>query len=104
MRFVYFDFETDALLSSHPIQVQITDPAMIDQVFDALSYSKGACMIRMLESHVGAEAFKRGLRNYLEKHQYKNTVTSDLWASISETGTFQKLRKKIENVVKFCHL
>jgi len=45
-------------------------------------------MIRMLESHVGADIFCRGLRNYLEKHQYKNTLTSDLWASISETAGY----------------
>ena len=83
-----YALSTDALLSSHSIQVVIDDPAMIDQVFDALSYSKGACMIRMLESHVGPDVFRRGLRNYLEKHQYKNTVTSDLWASISETAGY----------------
>lgn len=83
-----YALSTDALLSSHPIQVNITDPAMIDQVFDALSYSKGACMIRMLESHVGPDVFRLGLRNYLEKHQYNNTVTSDLWAAISSTAGY----------------
>lgn len=80
--------ETDALLSSHPIQVTIRDPAEIDQVFDALSYSKGACVIRMLEDYVGAETFRRGLRTYLYRHQYKNTVTADLWAAISEAAGF----------------
>ncbi len=83
-----YALSTDALLSSHPIQVTINDPAEIDQVFDALSYSKGACMIRMVESHVGADTFRRGLRNYLEKHQYKNTVTADLWAAVSECAGY----------------
>ena len=83
-----YALSTDALLSSHPIQVTINDPAEIDQIFDALSYSKGACMIRMLESMVGADVFRRGLRNYLETHQYKNTVTADLWASISQCAGY----------------
>ncbi|CAI5947830.1 unnamed protein product [Closterium sp. NIES-65] len=50
---------TDALLGSHPVEVPINDPKEIEQVFDALSYSKGACVIRQLESAIGADAFKK---------------------------------------------
>lgn len=50
---------TDALLSSHPVEVPIKDPKEIGQVFDALSYQKGACVIRQLEAALGADDFKK---------------------------------------------
>eukprot|EP00245_Coleochaete_scutata_P004190 TRINITY_DN1646_c0_g1_i1.p1 TRINITY_DN1646_c0_g1~~TRINITY_DN1646_c0_g1_i1.p1 ORF type:complete len:694 (+),score=142.25 TRINITY_DN1646_c0_g1_i1:286-2082(+) len=74
---------TDALLGSHPIEVPIEDPKEIQQVFDALSYRKGAAVIRQLESAVGAENFKKGLNSYLESHKYGNTVTTDLWRALA---------------------
>ena len=85
---VGYAMKTDSLASSHPIQVTIANPDEIDQVFDALSYSKGASMIRMVEALVGADVFRLSLRNYLEKHQYKNTLTKDLWAAISGCAGF----------------
>ena len=83
-----YAMKTDALASSHAIQVTIGDPSEIDQVFDALSYNKGASMIRMIESHVGSDVFRLGLRNYIERHQYSNTLTADLWTAISECAGF----------------
>ncbi|GAQ88892.1 aminopeptidase M1 [Klebsormidium nitens] len=77
---------TDALLSSHPVEVPIKDPKEIGQVFDALSYQKGACVIRQLEAALGADDFKKGLHQYLHRHQYGNTVTTDLWAALSESS------------------
>ena len=56
------------------------------QVFDALSYEKGACMIRMLENYVGSTAFRDGLRVYLRRHMYRNAETADLWRAIGEVS------------------
>ncbi|TLZ80149.1 MAG: DUF2808 domain-containing protein, partial [Methanobacteriota archaeon] len=39
----------DGLLSSHPIEVDVKDPAEIREIFDEISYSKGASILRMLE-------------------------------------------------------
>lgn len=76
----------DALRSSHPIQVDVRDPADISQIFDSISYSKGASVIRMLESYLGSLDFKTGLRSYLKKHKYGNAKTADLWHSLSEAS------------------
>jgi aminopeptidase N len=83
-----YAMKTDALASSHAIQVTIGDPSEIDEVFDALSYNKGASMIRMVEAHVGSDVFRMGLRNYIERHQYSNTLTADLWTAISECAGY----------------
>lgn len=78
--------QADALLSSHPIEVPIKDPKEINQVFDALSYQKGACVIRQLEAAAGASQFREGLHKYLDTHKYSNTITNDLWNAIAESS------------------
>ncbi len=40
-------------------------------------YKKGAWVLHILREKVGDEAFKKGVKNYLEKHQFKNVETKD---------------------------
>jgi len=72
----------DAKLSSHPIEVDCPDANHINQIFDALSYSKAASVLRMLLNHVGEERFLKGVSLYLKKKLYGNSVTNDLWEGI----------------------
>eukprot|EP00927_Polykrikos_kofoidii_P049844 TRINITY_DN43855_c0_g1_i1.p1 TRINITY_DN43855_c0_g1~~TRINITY_DN43855_c0_g1_i1.p1 ORF type:complete len:882 (-),score=207.18 TRINITY_DN43855_c0_g1_i1:132-2777(-) len=69
----------DALRSSHPIQVPIARAQEAEEVFDAISYCKGSCVILMAHAYLGADAFRKGLQAYLQKHKYGNTETLDLW-------------------------
>uniref|UniRef100_A0A8C5E7B4 Aminopeptidase n=1 Tax=Gouania willdenowi TaxID=441366 RepID=A0A8C5E7B4_GOUWI len=72
----------DALLSSHPIIVNVSTPAEITSVFDAISYSKGASILRMLEDWMGKQNFRDGCRKYLKDYYFKNAKTADFWASL----------------------
>jgi len=72
----------DGLKNSHPIEQEVKDPAEVSQLFDAISYSKGASIIRMLEQFLGPEVFRQGLSRYLSAHQYSNARTEDLWAAL----------------------
>ncbi|KAI4291545.1 puromycin-sensitive aminopeptidase [Pancytospora philotis] len=76
--------EMDYLRSTHKIGVTVEKPSEIDQIFDAISYSKGSSIIKMTESWLGAETFRRGLARYLKKHSYGNSTTKDLWDALSE--------------------
>jgi len=78
--------EMDALDNSHPIEVEVGHPSEIDEIFDAISYSKGSSVIRMLHDFLGDNDFKNGMNLYLTKHQYKNTLTEHLWASLEEAS------------------
>ncbi|XP_064190866.1 glutamyl aminopeptidase [Anguilla rostrata] len=73
----------DALLSSHPIIVDVSTPAEITSVFDGISYSKGASILRMLEDWMGRDKFRDGCRKYLEDFQYRNAKTADFWRSLA---------------------
>lgn len=72
----------DALEHTHPIEVPVHHPDEIRAIFDAISYSKGAGVIHMLHEYLGHDAFRDGLRHYLNTHSYGNTDTADLWDSL----------------------
>lgn len=76
----------DSLRSSHPIEVPVKRADEINQIFDAISYSKGSSVIRMISKYVGEETFMEGIRRYLKKHAYGNTETGDLWAALSDAS------------------
>ncbi|KAJ3182652.1 Aminopeptidase 2 mitochondrial [Geranomyces variabilis] len=78
--------ELDAMKSSHPIEVEVHSPSEIIQIFDAISYCKGASVIRMLNSYLGTETFKKGIRAYLRKHKFSNATTLDLWAALGDAS------------------
>ena len=69
----------DALSNTHPIEVPVHHPNEIGEIFDAVSYSKGASVIRMLADYLGDKDFRDGLRYYLKKHSYQNASTVHLW-------------------------
>uniref|UniRef100_A0A0E0IBI7 Aminopeptidase n=1 Tax=Oryza nivara TaxID=4536 RepID=A0A0E0IBI7_ORYNI len=74
----------DALAESHPIEVDINHASEIDAIFDSISYDKGASVIRMLQSYLGAERFQKALASYIKKYAYSNAKTEDLWAVLEE--------------------
>ncbi|XP_022366845.1 aminopeptidase N isoform X1 [Enhydra lutris kenyoni] len=79
---VYRVMAIDALASSHPLSSpagEINTPAQISEVFDSISYSKGASVLRMLSSFLTEDLFKKGVASYLHTFAYKNTVYLDLW-------------------------
>jgi len=89
-RFVGEELESalglDALRSSHPIEVECKSSADVNEIFDAISYSKGASVIRMLAEIIGLEAFQTGLQAYLEQHKYANAESKDLWTALSASS------------------
>ncbi|GAA95801.1 uncharacterized protein L969DRAFT_94837 [Mixia osmundae IAM 14324] len=76
----------DSQRSSHPIEMPCPDPKLINQIFDAISYSKGASVLKMLSNLIGEKVFLKGVSIYLKAHLYGNSQTKDLWAGIAESS------------------
>ena len=76
----------DALTKTHPIMAKVHDPEEIEELFDEISYGKGASILRMIEAYIGPENFKNGVRQYLEKFRYGNASGHDLWSSLQEAS------------------
>lgn len=78
--------QLDALESSHPVQVPVKRAQEVDEIFDAISYSKGCAVIRMLVNWLGIEDFRKGVISYLKRHMYANATERDLWNALSEAS------------------
>ena len=69
----------DALESTHPIYSPVETPEQASELFDAITYTKGCAVLRMLENFLGAEAFRAGLRTYMREFAERNARGADLW-------------------------
>lgn len=78
--------EGDARSTTHPIQQPITTEAEANSAFDDITYKKGQSFLRMLESFLGEDVFREGIRGYMEDHKLSNTTTADLWKSLSKAS------------------
>jgi tricorn protease interacting factor F2/3 len=83
---VFSALNADALISSHPIKVEVKDPNESTEIFDEISYEKGGSVLRMIENYLGEEKFRDGLRNYIKKFSYQNAQAEDLWNSLEEVS------------------
>ncbi|TMA19332.1 MAG: M1 family metallopeptidase [Deltaproteobacteria bacterium] len=91
---VWMDFEVgkgsalhlDALKSSHPIRAEIRNAEEAGESFDAITYEKGGAILRMIESYLGEDGFRDGIRLYMKKHREKNATADDLWSALAEAS------------------
>ena len=77
----------DTLISARKIRQEIKTKDDISNAFDGITYQKGAAVIGMFESWVGAPAFRQGVQAYLKKYAFKTASAPEFLASISsESG------------------
>jgi puromycin-sensitive aminopeptidase len=79
-------FNLDALASTHPISVEAKSAEEASQRFDAISYTKGAAVLRMIEGYLGEETFREGVRIYLKRHAEANASADDFWRALDEAS------------------
>ncbi|KAG2470641.1 AMPN Aminopeptidase, partial [Polypterus senegalus] len=98
-------FAVDALASSHPLtseEEEINTPAQISELFDSISYSKGASVLRMLSEFLTEKVFLQGLTSYLTAFEYSNTVYQNLWDHLQQALNSQtevKLPETVSNIM-----
>ena len=78
--------EGDARSTTHPIQQRVATEAEANSAFDDITYKKGQSFLRMLESFLGEDVFRDGIRRYIAAHKYSNTTTADLWNALSDAS------------------
>ena len=78
--------EGDARSTTHPIQQPVATEAEANSAFDDITYKKGQSFLRMLESFLGDDVFREGIRDYMAAHAYLNTTTADLWNALSDAS------------------
>ncbi|CAF1156557.1 unnamed protein product [Didymodactylos carnosus] len=76
--------QNDAVSFSHPINMQITRNDQLTSIFDAITYSKGSSLLRMMRNFMGESTFNKGVAQYLDKHKYGTAKQTDLWTAMGQ--------------------
>lgn len=76
----------DGYCSTRQIHQAVSRPNQIADLFDLITYRKGAVIIRMVHIFVGDTAFRRGIHEYLKNHAYSNAKQEDLWKSLTKAA------------------
>ncbi|XP_048667820.1 leucyl-cystinyl aminopeptidase [Marmota marmota marmota] len=74
----------DSLNSSHPISSSVQSSEQIEEMFDSLSYFKGASLLLMLKTYLSEDVFQHAIILYLHNHSYASIQSDDLWDSFNE--------------------
>jgi len=77
---------SDSLASTHPIYTAVNDPSEAEEMFDEITYDKGASVLRMLERFLGEETYMKGIQKYIKDNQFGNAETSQLWDALAEVS------------------
>ncbi|XP_071139480.1 aminopeptidase N-like isoform X4 [Mytilus edulis] len=91
-------FNFDGLVTSHPVYVPVSHPSQINEIFDRISYGKGATIIRMMRFFLGEKTFQKGLQRYLKKQAYGAAFHDDLWKALSEQSIADGKPERVQNV------
>uniref|UniRef100_A0AAR2LK22 Aminopeptidase n=1 Tax=Pygocentrus nattereri TaxID=42514 RepID=A0AAR2LK22_PYGNA len=96
--------EVDSLNSSHPLsstEAEVQTPSDISNLFDGISYSKGAAVLRMLSAYIGESNFFAGLKRYLQTYKYANAEYADLWKCLEEVNVHvASIYNDIQSIMK----
>lgn len=79
-------FQLDALASTHPVSFAVANAKQATERFDVITYWKGAAVVRMIENFLGTDAFRRGVRAYLQRHREANATAADFWRELSSAS------------------
>src|SRR5262249_30543973 len=78
--------EADTLVNARVVRQPVDSYGDVWNAFDAITYEKGASVLRMFEVWVGEEPFRRGVQRYLRSHADGNATTDDFLAAISASA------------------
>lgn len=68
---------TDQKDTSHSIAATCNSTGDAEDIFDGISYGKGASWLKQLIFFFGQDILKEGLKTYFEKYSFKNTQLKD---------------------------
>jgi puromycin-sensitive aminopeptidase len=79
--------ELDALRTSHPIAPPVKTAEEAQENFDAITYAKGAAVLRMLQHAMGPARFRTGVRRYVRRHRERTAEANDLWRALESASS-----------------
>ena len=66
--------------------MDVVHTEMAQDIFDGISYGKGAAWLNQSFYYLGRDVFKEGLKTYFKEFAYKNTELKDFIKHIHEAA------------------
>ncbi len=82
-----YQFAEDGSPMAHPIRP--SSYVEINNFYTLTVYEKGAEVVRMYQTLLGREGFKKGMQRYFEKHDGRAVTTDDFAAAMAEANNFE---------------
>lgn len=79
-------YETDQLVTTHPIEVAVPNTAEAFTNFDGITYGKGASVLRQLPYFLGEDNFRQGVNRYLQEHAFDNSTIDDFVNALADAS------------------
>ena len=76
----------DSLSAARAIHGDPRTSSEIKEMFDGITYQKGAAVLGMLESYVGPDVFRKGVNAYLQAHANGNATSADFWQAMARVS------------------
>ncbi len=76
-------YQADQLVTTHPITFEVPNTDVVFANFDAITYGKGASVLKQLMFYLGEENFKKGIQAYFAKHAFSNTTLEDFIGALA---------------------
>ncbi|KAJ8417585.1 hypothetical protein AAFF_G00224280 [Aldrovandia affinis] len=78
-----FDLESEDLEQILVLkEEEVQSPSDIIQLYNTITYSKGAAVLRMIAEFLPERVYAQGLQSYLKAYQYNSVETQDLWSHL----------------------
>ena len=82
-----YQFAEDDSPMAHPIRP--SSYVEINNFYTLTVYEKGSEVVRMYQTLLGREGFKKGMQRYFEKHDGQAVTTDDFAAAMAEANNFE---------------
>ena len=71
-------------VSLKPVKVKVTHNKHLMQIYDDITYFKGATLLFMLVDYLGEDYFKNSIRSYIKKYKYSTITSTSFIESLCE--------------------
>ena len=75
----------DQLDTTHPIACNVINTGVAESIFDGITYSKGAAVVKQLYFLIGKKQFSNNLKNYFDKYGWGNATLKNFLEEISRS-------------------
>ena len=82
--------------TTHPISVEVIHTEMAQDIFDGISYGKGASWLNQMFNYFGREVFKVGVASYFKEFSFKNTELSDFIKHMAAAAKTVGIKEDLE--------